>query len=297
LSTLTKIFVVLLVVFSIAFTSMTVSIATQTENWRETALRFEEHARVADTNLRNLIASSAFDAAAAADAVNSHLERIGGLETQLEAASAGVEQARGELRRAASEKSSSEAINRGLLAQLQSAEAGRTEYRNQRDALETRGVELERRNIDLDDRVNELTAQLAVQLEQKRQFEQQINILRKENEKLARQTRRTSTGLAMEDPAGAAMTGVSAISPVATTAIRGKIVDVSGDVVTISIGAADGVQKDMIFVIHRDGDYIGDVKVTLVDPNQAAGRLVRQRLTPGPGDLVTDALRLGAPRG
>ena len=59
LSTLTKVFAVLLVFFSIAFTVMTVSMVAQTTNWKDTAQKYEEHALVADTNLRNLIASSA----------------------------------------------------------------------------------------------------------------------------------------------------------------------------------------------------------------------------------------------
>ncbi len=296
MSTLTKTFVVLLVVFSIAFTSMTVSIATQTTNWRETAQQYEEHARVADTNLRNLIAANAAELAAAADAVNSHLERTGELERQLEASRRDTEQAQAGLRRAASEKSSAEAINRGLLAQLQSSEAASKEYHKQRNDLELRAIDLERRNIDLDDRVNELTAHVAVYLEQKRQYEQQINILRTENEKLAREARKLSTGLAMEQPGGAG--DVTPMTPVAATAIRGKVLDVSGDIVTISVGTADGVKTDMVFIIHRNSnEYVGDLKISLVDPERSAGRLVRSRYTPGPGDMVTDALNFGGSRG
>lgn len=297
MSTLTKVFVVLLVIFSIAFTSMTVSIATQTTNWRETANRYEEHARVADTNLRHLIAANAAELAAAADAVNANLERIAQLEDQLQAARRDADQCGDELRTAASERSSSEALNRGLLAQLQNSEAARAEYHKQRNELEKQSIDLQRRNIDLDDRVNELTAQIAVHIEQKRQYEQQINILRTENEKLAHEARRLSTGLAMEEPAGEAMVGVTAMTSVAPTAIRGTVLEVSGDIVTVSVGEADGVRKDMVFVIHRGGEYVGDLKISLVDPNQSAGRLIRSRFTPGPGDLVTDALRLGGSRG
>jgi hypothetical protein len=276
---------------------MTVSIATQTTNWRETAERYEEHARVADANLRHLIAANAAELAAANDTINSHVDRITEVEAQLEAARNEVDEVRADLRRVASEKSTSEAINRGLLAQLQNSEAAREEYRKQRDDLETQSLDLERRNVDLDDRVNELTAQIAVQLEQKRQYEQQINILRTENEKLAQQARAISTGSAMEDPAGAAMARVRALTEVAPTAIRGKILEVSGEIITVSVGAADGVKKDMVFVIHRGEEYVGDLKISLVDPNQSVGRLVRSRFTPGPGDMVTDALRLGGSRG
>jgi TolA-binding protein len=297
LSTLTKVFVVLLVVFSIAFTVMTVSIVAQSTDWRDTAMKYEEHARIADTNLSNLIAANAAELAAANDALRSRLDKIAELEAQLQEARNDVARIRGELARTASEKSSSDAIQRGLLAQLDACAAGRDGYRAQGEKLEKRNIELERKNIDLNDRVNEYTAQIAVMLEQKRQLEQQVNIVRSENEKLTRQARRLSSGMTLEESAGAAMTKVTAATPIAATAIRGQVLEVSGSIVTISVGAADGVQKDMVFVIHRDEQYVGDLKINLVDPNQSAGRLLSSTASPRSGDLVTDAARMGGSRG
>lgn len=297
MSILTKVFVVLLVVFSIAFTSMTVAIVAQTTNWRETAEKYREHARVADTNLRHAHAANAAQLATARDEVRNHLDKITEFEGQLQDSRNEVAQLRAEVAKSASEKSSSEAINRGLLAQLQVVEAARAEYRTQRDDLELRNIELERRSIDLNDRVNELTASTTVLLEQKRQYEQQINILRTQNEKLAQQARRVPGGAAFEHPEGAAMPDVVALTPVATTAIRGKVLEVAANLVTIGVGSADGVKKDMVFVVHREGEYVGDLKITLVDPNQSAGQIVRSSVVPKPGDDVTDALWLSGSRG
>ncbi len=276
---------------------MTISIATQTVKWKAIAERFEEHAKVADTNLRHLIAANAAEIAAATDTINAHLDKIASVEAELQDVRGELEQRQAELRRAASEKSGAEAINRGLIAQLQSTEAAREEYQKQRDELRDGAIELQRRNIDLNDRVNELTAQTSVLVEQKRQFEQQINVLKGENQKLSRLSRTPSTGYAMEDPTGAAMSHVVAATPVSGSAIRGKIVDVSGDIVTISVGSADGVQKEMVFVIHRRGEYVGDMKVGMVDPNKAAGRMLGGRLVPAAGDMVTDELGLAGSRG
>jgi len=291
-STLTKVFIVLLVVFSIAFTSMTVAIVAQTTNWRENAERYGEHARVADTNLRHIQAASAAELAAANDRVRDHLKMITDLEIQRQAGQTEISRLRAEVARVTSEKSSDEALNHGLLTQLQVAEAARAEYRKQRDDLERRNIDIERRSIDLNDRVNELTARVTVLAEQRRQYEQQINILLAQNEKLARRAQTPSAGVAFEQPEGAAMTGVTALTPVATTAVRGKVLEVSGNLVTIGVGSADGVKKGMVFVIHRDGNYIGDLKLSLVDPNESAGRLISSTGTPAPGDDVTDEMRL-----
>ena len=297
MSTLTKIFVVLLVVFSIAFTSMTISMVAQMTNWRDMAQKYREHARIADTNLRHEIAANAALLATARDEVRAHLERATELETQVQTARNEAAELRSALARADAEKSTAEAMSRGLLAQLQTVEAGRAEYRKQRDGLERRNIDLEGRNIDLDDRVNELTANTTVLLEQKRQYEQQINILRVENEKLSQEAHELSTGVALEEPTGAAMSEAVALTPVATRAIRGRVLEVSSNLLTISVGSADGVKKDMVFVIHRDGQYVGDLKISLVEPNQSAGRIVRSTATPTPGDEVTDALWLSRSRG
>lgn len=297
MSTLTKVFVVLLVVFSIAFTVMTVSIVAQTANWKETAERYAQHAAVADTNLRNLIAASNAELASAHDAVNSHLEQVTQLKVELRESVNQSAELRTELSAATSEKSGADAMNRGLVAQLQVADAARAEYQRQRNELERQKTDFQHRNIDLNDRVNELTAHLAILVEQKRQFEQQINILRQENQKLAQVGRQRAIGATLEEPTGAAMTDVAAVTPVAASAIRAKVLEVSGNIVTISVGSADGVQEDMVFVIHRDGDYVGDLRIDMVDPNRAAGRLVRSNFTPRVGDGVTDANGLGASRG
>lgn len=298
MSTLTKVFVVLLVISSIAFTSMTVSITAQTANWREIAKRYEQHAQVADTNLRNLIAANSAELASAAETINTHLDTIAQQEATLETIRENeLNPLRDELRQVKVSKAATEAMNSGLLAQLGNAESIRDEYRGQRDGLERQSVDLQRRNIDLNDRVNELTANMSVLVEQKRQYEQQLNVLRDENKRLARATRSPALGETMEAPTGAAMTNVSPASPVSVSPIRGRIVDVSGDVMTISVGAADGVEKEMLFVIHRNGEYVGDLRISMVDPSQAAGRLVSSRVAVQDGDLVTNASGLGGRRG
>ncbi len=297
MSNLTKVFIVLLVVFSIAFSTMTVSMVAQTTDWRDTALKYEEHARVADTNLRNMIAASAAVEATGRDTARGHLERITELEGQLAANSSELARIRADLAKAESEQSSSEAMNRGLLAQLEIARAAESEYRKRRDDIEKRGIDLERRNIDLNDRVNELTAQVSVLVEQRRQYEQQINILRTENEKLSQAEQRRPAAAGLEAPAGAAMQNVVPLSPAGSAAITGQVLAVSGNLVTISVGRAAGVREDMLFVIHRGGAYVGDLKIDKVDPDQAAGRVVRSSGTPTRGDQVTDALAMAGSRG
>lgn len=289
MSTLTKIFVVLLFIFSITFTSMVVAVVARTTNWRETAEKYREIERVCDTNLRHAHAASAARLATARDEVRAYQNTVNDLESKLQEAQSNTVELRTKMAHAEAERSNAEAINRGLLAQLNVVESARSEYRNQRDNLESRDIDLERRNVDLNDRVNELTATVSVLMEQQRQYEQQINIL---------QTSNAGNRISMESAQGRAMPRVSPMTPVAALSIRGRIKMVDRDLITISVGRADGVKRGMLFVIHRGGEYIGDLRVSMVDPNEAAGRLTRgsdQR--PEPNDKVTDARTMGNPRG
>lgn len=292
MSTLSKVFAVLLVVLSVAFTSMTVSVVARTTNWKETAERYEQHARVADTNLRNLIAASAAELATARDSVRAHMSQVTQLERQVQAQAADVAGLRADFAKVTSEKNSVEAMNRGLLAQLQSAEAARSQYQAQRNGLERRNVDLERRGIDLNDRVNELTAVVTVLREEKRQYEQQLNILQQENDRLSSAMQRPGSGAQFESPTGLALEGIEAATPVSGTALRGRITEVDGELVTISVGRADGVKKGMKFVIHRNDEYVGDLIISAVDPNESAGRLTIAPRKPSRGDIVTDARQM-----
>lgn len=293
MSTLTKVFIVLLVLFSIAFTSMTVSIVAQTTNWKDTALKFQEQAKISETNLRHEIAASAAQLATALDEARANLEVIGRLDAEIEKVRQDKARLQSELAKADSEKSGVEAMNHGLFAQFQMAKAEVDELRKQRGELERRTIDRERRNIDLNDRVNELTEQVDVLLEQKRHFEQQIHILRQESYRMA-------GGSAMntfEEPEGRALPRVEALTPVAARAIRGHVLEIIGNLLTVSVGSADGVKKDMIFVIHRADQYVGDLKITVVDPNQSAGRITLSAAAPQVGDKIADQASLNASRG
>ena len=71
------------------------------------------------------------------------------------------------------------------------------------------------------------------------------------------------------------------------TALQGAVTAVDGSLITLSIGSADGVAKDMIFHIIRNDTFICDVKISDVDTETAAGttQLVQQQ--PKVGDIAS----------
>ena len=66
MNALTKVFVVLLVIFSITFTMMTLQFSTSVPDWRGEAMKWKAEAQTVDTHNRNLIAAKVADAGRAA---------------------------------------------------------------------------------------------------------------------------------------------------------------------------------------------------------------------------------------
>jgi hypothetical protein len=286
LSTLTKVFIVILAVFGMFHSAMSIAIVSRMNNWKETATTYDQNAKVAETNLRNVMAAYAAESATAQDKQQALLAANGQLQQELQTLQRDKSAVESALKEAEAAKSNSEAVARSLATVLKTEQDTSAEYRGQRNKLEVRTLDLERRNIDLNSRVNELTARLAVSNEQKRQFEQQINILKTQQEAVAMR------GPALESPTGAALAGVDAETPVARSAIRGKVVGTDGNILSVSVGSADGVKENMVFVVYRGDVYVGDLRISTVRPNEAAGELIQSVSPAQPGDQVTDVSTL-----
>lgn len=291
MSTLTKIFIVLMVVFSIAFTMSMINFVARTNEWRDLAEKYRAQAQIVETHMRNLSAAHVAEKAAWLDTVTELRDQIDRIEAARADDLVRLAELRDEVARLSAEKTDSEALARRLASELQVAQNGWLEQRQQRQELERRNLELERRNLDLNERVNEQTAQLLVLIEQQNQLEQQINILRQESRKLAGLGPGLTEAGTMAD-----VTGVAAVAPPGSTPIRGKIIEVQGDIATISVGSADGVRAGAVFVIYRGSEYIGDFQVTDVEPNLSAGKIIRSQMAPRPKDMVADEPALGRAR-
>lgn len=72
--------------------------------------------------------------------------------------------------------------------------------------------------------------------------------------------------------------------------IKGRITEVGESLISLSIGSADGVEKDMVFHVTRGDEFICDVIVTDVDTNKAAGVLELKLGQPKIGDTVSTKL-------
>lgn len=288
MSTLTKVFIVLLVFSGIISTTASVSMLAQTRNWKRQYDDIQSQNQAADAENRILTAAMAAQRATDLALINAKEAEIGRLKVQLDTANKETEDLRLNLKQAVNDRMASEAINRGLLGELQASRTSLNALQTQRDDLAKQDLELQRRNTDLNQRINEETARIAVLVQQGRQYEQQINILKRENERLAATAQASPLSSQLENPAGLALPNIKAVTPVAATALRGKVLEVEGNIITISLGSGDGVKKEMQFVIMREGEYVADLLIQAVEPNRAAGKLSQPQMPPRVDDQVVD---------
>ena len=82
----------------------------------------------------------------------------------------------------------------------------------------------------------------------------------------------------------------AAMSMPETADLKGLVSEVDESLVSVSIGSADGVKKDMRFHVTRGDDFICDVVITHVDTNKAAGVLDLKLDQPKIGDTVSTKL-------
>lgn len=82
----------------------------------------------------------------------------------------------------------------------------------------------------------------------------------------------------------------AAVSMPETTDLKGLVTEVGESLVSVSIGSADGVEENMVFHVTRGDDFICDVVITDVDTNKAAGVLDLKLDQPRIGDTVSTKL-------
>lgn len=298
MSAVTKVLIVVLVVLCVAFSMSAISFVAQSVNWKSLAGDYRNQAQVADAAQRNQMAIHAAELAAARDTIRQRDERLNGLQVELADSAEQSATLANQVAQVEADKRQADALAQRLTNELSIAQAARQAIEEQRSQFERRNIELERRNVDLNERVNELTTRVTVMEQQQRQQAQQLAMLRTENKQLAERAGVTATGAGLA-PGGGEL-GLAGVRPAAAQVpkISGKVLAVEGPIVTISVGSADQVHKGDVFIISRNGSqYVGDISISDVEPDIAAGRVVRtaEGMSPQPGDEVHNEQQFVSP--
>jgi uncharacterized phage infection (PIP) family protein YhgE len=142
--------------------------------------------------------------------------------------------------------------------------------------------------INLAKNLNEITASLEEKMAQLQALDAEKKRLLEEKTKLEQQLAGKPGPIGTVEPVTTIPdSATNAIEPPPTTALQGKITAIDGSLVTLSIGSADGVVKDMIFHVIRNDAFVCDVKITDVDTEASAGTVQLVQQPPKVGDIAS----------
>ncbi|MEK6643886.1 MAG: hypothetical protein AABZ08_08255, partial [Planctomycetota bacterium] len=174
MSVLTKVFVVLLTVSSIALSMLVVAAFSQQQNWKASAEDWQEAAIAAQAKERTMAANAGLEKQRGLDMHQEDLRKINDLNAKVAEANAKI----GELETVTNGARTSLTVEQGNVTKLSDhnklLQAAINREKEFSTKLATRNSELERGNIDLTDRIKELTVNVEMARAQVRALQQQI---------------------------------------------------------------------------------------------------------------------------
>lgn len=295
MTTITKVFVILVCLFALIFTPLAIQFAARSHNWKATAESLRDQAEIAYANERSAYAVAASEIEYYQDLLKAERvsleqanKRLGDLEQQLQK----VTQASNEY---AASRDNWERSATLLTNQLSVESERNNKLTEAREEALRRERELRTQNLQLADRVKDLSAEVAILNQQNTQRVQELASFREENRKLRDSLKMGQAGQVVTTATPTAL----AAMPVASGPVSGEVTNVSGPLATLNVGSASGVREGMVMVVTRSGNYICDLEVTSnVTPNEAVGRILYEE--PGrrirAGDKTQDATSFEARR-
>lgn len=137
-------------------------------------------------------------------------------------------------------------------------------------------LKLQRQAIELEDQLRDTTTKLSVALDAQRILQERIAEMERQMSGAPVQVNRGGSNLPpMNAPAG----------------LRGRVLNVqmgAGDtrLAEIDLGSRDGLIDNMKFIIHRDGQFQGNLILTRVDINRSVGRIELEQGSVMSNDMV-----------
>ncbi len=154
-----------------------------------------------------------------------------------------------------------------------------TQTRNELDQARGESIKLSKNLDEITQSLDEKMAQLeAANKEKRRLLEEKDNLEKQISGKVVEFLPVTPT------ETGAAVQAIESGNPVS---LQGKVTALEGQLATISIGSADGVEKGMVFHVTQNDNFICDIKITDVDTEVSAGTLELVQQQPRLGDIVS----------
>lgn len=273
MSPLTKLFVVLLVLVSVALSAGTITFVNKLDPLQKQLTAAKAQASSSQTLLDKANAAAA---TSQQQIENERRDAAGALA----AANASLLKARADLadRDAQIAKLNNNlavmtSANNSQSTALSASEGAKTLLQEQVSTLRTDADKRLRENTDLNQHVSSLTAELTRTEAERRNLAEQL---------VAANTKTEQMGALIKDLGGTSAqldtAGSTAGAPAVNGVIRSRRTIAGKDYATISIGSADFVRKGMQFKIldANTGSFLGLMTVEVVDRNEAIGQITAE---------------------
>lgn len=273
MSVLTKIFVVLTALLSVLLVALVVPFVHNTETFKE---RFEDERnqrQVAAARAQNLERDLSRHLQAENEQVQALQAEAANLRSQISQLTGQLQTRQSQLveaqRDASDVRSELARLGSGLEQAARINEMLQTEVRDRRNE----SLELQTRMIELSNAVRDRTTQLETLTRQVRLYREQISDLEEQNTTLRQQIEAGRVAVT-DDDADVVGLGEGFVS---TVPLRGRVTEVRqiGDelFIAINLGERDRVREGMQFMIHDGDQFLGNVVITRVEADSAAGRI------------------------
>lgn len=292
MSPLTKVFVVLVTVFSIVLVALVVPFVANTENYRAKLREVESSKTSAEARARS------------AEAEITALQYKDSEQVALkEAENRQLTGQRNELASRLAEKTSEV---EGLRSARDKAEAGRTILEaSHKQLLDVAKVmqdelkEVRKGYLDRSEENTKLATTVRVLESTKGTLERQLRQLQEQVAGVQERNKQIEEAFAKLDPAQRAqLLGNDPTASVvfeSASPIHGKVTAIqqvgSDAFVQVNVGKNDGVQPNMKFLIHRGNTFLGTLVITTVDARASAGRVTLASGDVTSGDQVLSGMQ------
>lgn len=275
MSTITKVFVVLVSVMAIVHSVLTVSTAARWDNSKKQLEAYQQLYQGEFVRRTSAEATLATSLARKDDQIAELARQLATAHDQNRAATDELAGMRIDLARQTNDRAAAEASRKKLEEILQVQTAELTSFQKQNQTLLSENIDLQTRIQRLSSRVLELTSQNTIAGDEIRNLQ----------EKLYAEQQRAREGRAMGGRAPSEVevaAGATPVMRVAAGPIQGEVTQVEGRYVSINVGETSGVSPGMVFMVYRGKDYVGDLTIESVRPKEAGGKMALV----APGQIV-----------
>lgn len=267
---LTKILVVFCAVLSLLLAALSMAYATNADRLKASIEHERELRLSTESTAKEQVTSSASQQAALQEKLQATQNDKASLLQQLSTLHAEQTDLRSQVERA---KADADAIRNqisqlGATADTQAALI--KNYRDENSKLRDDLVKSSKREIDLVDRVNELTGQREVLEQNARALKEQL-----EEAKLSLQAAQQG---------GSTLTGATAVTeprefvgPLVRATVTEVTPSPTGDLVVINEGSNRGLKENTLMHVIRGNDFVASIALVRVEPNSAVGRITLTR--------------------